>query len=139
MRDMRVALSTLWVFLVLNFLYCDLLALFDPSILRGIVTGDGSVAVQMTPDLLFASAVLMEIPMAMVLLSRLLGQRQARWANVAAAAFMALVQIGSLGVGTPTSYYLFFSAVEVGALGIIALLALRWTDRAPELNPALAA
>jgi hypothetical protein len=127
MKDMRIALPTLWVFMMLNYLYCDVISLFDPAVLRSVVAEHASSgSVQMTPELLFASAVLMEIPMVMILLSRVLGHRASRWANVVAAAFLAVVQVGSLGVGTPTSYYLFFSAIEVGALALIAVLALRW-------------
>jgi hypothetical protein len=134
MKDMRVALPVLWVFMMFNYLYCDVLSLFDPAVIKDVVAGHvtgGSV--DFTPEFLLASAVLMEIPMAMILLSRVLGQRSARWANVAAAGFMALVQIGSLAVGTPTSYYLFFSAIEVGTLAVIAVLALRWAN--PPLVP----
>ena len=131
MKDMRVALSALWIFMMLNYLYCDVISLFDPAVLRDVVTGSStSGSVQMTPDLLMASAALMEIPIAMILLSRVLAYRANRWANVVAAAFLALVQIGSLFVGRPTSYYLFFSVIEVGALGLIAALALRWTREA---------
>jgi hypothetical protein len=130
-KDMRVALSALWIFMMLNYLYCDVISLFDPAVLRDVVTGSSSSgSVQMTPELLMASAVLMEIPIAMILLSRVLAYRANRWVNVIAAAFMAVVQFGSLFVGTPTSYYLFFSVIEVGALGLIAALALRWTREA---------
>jgi len=65
--------------------------------------------------------------MAMILLTRVLQHTPSRWANVAAAAFMILVQIGSLFVGTPASYYIFFTVIEVGTLVLIAALALRWT------------
>jgi hypothetical protein len=41
---------------------------------------------------------------------------------------MALVQLGSLTVGTPELHYWFFSVIEVGTLVLIAVLALRWTD-----------
>ena len=129
MKDMKVALPLLWIFMLLNYLYCDVLSLMDPANLKDVLAGHAAGgSVQITPEFLLASAVLMEIPMAMILLSRVLGHRASRWANVAAAAFMVLVQVGSLGVGTPTSYYLFFSAIEVGTLVLIAALALRWVD-----------
>jgi hypothetical protein len=123
--------------MMLNYLYCDVISLFDPAVIKDVVAGHVSGgSVQFTPEMLLASAVLMEIPMAMILLSRVLGHRASRWANVAAAAFMVLVQVGSLGVGTPTSYYLFFSVIEIGALALIAVLALRWVDPEPGLAAA---
>jgi hypothetical protein len=129
MKDMRVALPVLWIFMVLNYLYCDVVSLFDPAVMKNELLGHAAGgAFQITPEFLFASGVLMEIPMAMILVSRLLGRRANRWATLLAAGFMAAVQIGSLGVGAPASYYLFFSAIEIGTLGLIAIIALRWTD-----------
>jgi len=136
-KDMKVALPLLWVFMLLNYLYCDVLSLTDPANLKDVLAGHAAGgSVQITPEFLLASAVLMEIPMVMILLSRVLGHRAARSANVVAAAFMTLVQVGSLGVGTPTSYYLFFSVIEVGTLVLIAVLALRWVDPEPGLAAA---
>jgi hypothetical protein len=96
----------------------------EPHVIAGQVSG-GSMKI--TPEFLFASAVLMEIPMAMTLLSRVLGHRVNRWANVVTAAFMAVVQLASLTVGTPSLYYSFFTVIEVVTLVLIAVLALRWT------------
>lgn len=129
MKDMKSLLPWLWVFMLVNYLYCDVVSLFDPAVMKDELAGRAAAgAFQITPEFLLASAVLMEIPMAMILLSRILPHRANRWANVIAAAFMAVVQLGSLGAGTPATYYLFFSLVEVATLGLIAVLALRWTD-----------
>jgi hypothetical protein len=35
MKDMRVALPALWIFMVLNYLYCDVLSLLDPAVSVG--------------------------------------------------------------------------------------------------------
>ncbi len=138
MKDPRSALPWLWVFMLVNYLYCDVLSLFDPSILREVLAGTAAGgSISMTPEMLLASSVLMEIPMAMILLSRVLRHGPNRWANVIAAAFMAVVQLGSLTVGTFDAYYFFFSIVEVGTLVGIAIVALRWRDRpALEATPA---
>ena len=129
MKNMRLTLSALWVFMVLNYLYCDVASLLDPATLKSAIAGHaagGSITI--TPEFLLAAGVLMEIPMAMTLISRLSQHKLNRWANVVAAAFMALVQLGSLTVGTPELHYWFFSVIEVGTLVLIAVLALRWTD-----------
>jgi hypothetical protein len=140
MKSTKSMLPWLWVFMLMNYLYCDVLSLFDASVLKDILAGTSSGGgVQMSPEMLFASAVLMEIPIAMILLSRLLPQGINRWANVVAAAFMALVQLASLTVGTPAAYYLFFSVIEIGGLGAIAVLALRWTTPAPNLETSVGA
>jgi hypothetical protein len=120
MQDVKVRLSTLWVFMLLNYLYCDVLGLFDPGLPKNL-----------TQEALLAASFLMEIPIAMVLLSRMLKYRPNRWANVAAGALMAVVQVSTLFVGTaPTVYYVFFSAIEIACLLFIVWTALRWADSA---------
>ena len=120
MQDLKVRLSTLWVFMLLNYLYCDVLTGFDPTVPR-----------DMSRDALLAASFLMEIPIAMVLLSRMLKYRPNRWANVIAGAFMAVVQVSTLLVGTTTVYYFFFSAIEIACLLFIVWTAWRWADSAP--------
>ncbi len=68
----------------------------------------------------------MEIPIAMVLLSRILDERSNRWANVVAGSVMTAVQLASLFAYTPAPYYVFFSAFEIGATAAIVWLAWRW-------------
>jgi hypothetical protein len=121
MQDVKVRLSTLWVFMLLNYLYCDVLGLFDPGLPKNL-----------TQEALLAASFLMEIPIAMVLLSRMLKYRPNRWANAIAGALMAVVQASTLFVGTaPTVYYVFFSAIEIACLLFIVWTALRWAEPAP--------
>ncbi len=118
MQDIRVRLSTLWVFMLLNYLYCDVMGLYDPTLSGGL-----------SRDALLAASALMEIPIAMVVLSRVLKDRPNRWANVIAGAFMTVVQVGSLFVGSaPTAYYVFFSAIEIASLLFIVWMAWRWAE-----------
>jgi hypothetical protein len=118
MSDIKVRLSTLWVFMLLNYLYCDVVGLYDRTF-----------TTNLSPEALLAASFLMEIPIAMVLLSRVLRKRPNRWANVIAGAFMTVVQFGSFAVGTPTSYYTFFSVIEIACLLFIVWTAARWVDR----------
>src|SRR5665647_3258674 len=113
MTDRRARLSLLWVFAILNYLYCDLLGLMDPDLLKQTLTGNVA-GLQITQGFLLSAALLMEIPIAMVLLSRVLPHRGSRWANIIAGTVMTLVQIGSLFIGSsPTVYYLVYSAVGI--------------------------
>jgi hypothetical protein len=110
---MKAKLSTLWIFVTLNYLYCDVLGLMDPKSLKEFMTGKVG-GIEITQGFLLSASVLMEIPMAMVLLSRVLPYRVARWANIVAGAIMTIVQVSSLFFGSsPTPFYLFFSAVEI--------------------------
>lgn len=125
MTDRKNILSTLWIFLTLNYLYCDLLSMMDPGLLNQYLSGSIE-GIEVTQGFLFGSSVLMEIPIAMVLLSRVLNRRANRWANIAAGAVMTIVQIASLFVGTPSGYYLFFSAIEVSCAAFIVWYAWNW-------------
>ena len=127
-KDMKAILSTLWIFATLNYLYCDVLGFFDPATLKAVTTGYVG-AIQITQGFLLSSSILMEIPIGMVLLSRILKHGPNRWANVIAGAIMTVVQISSLFFGTPpTNYYLFFSVIEITCTAVIVWYAWKWTN-----------
>ena len=118
MQDVKVRLSTLWVFMLLNYLYCDVMGLYDSTLSGGL-----------SRDALLAASLLMELPILMVLGSRMLDYRPNRWANVMAGGFMAVVQVATLFVGSgPTVYYVFFSAIEIACLLFIVWTAWRWAQ-----------
>jgi hypothetical protein len=126
MTDRRARLSLLWVFAILNYLYCDLLGLMDADSLKQYLTGNVD-GMQITQGFLLGAALLMEIPIAMVLLSSVLTHRASRWANIIAGTVMTLVQIGSLFMGSgPTVFYAFYSAVEIACTAFIVWYAWRW-------------
>jgi uncharacterized protein DUF6326 len=123
----RARLSTMWIFVLFNYIYCDLLSVMDPPLLRRDLAGEIG-GMHVTGTFFLASAVLMEIPIAMVLLSRILNGRANRRANLAAGAFMAAVQVITLITGPrPAGYYIFFSVIEIGCTSLIAWYA--WTRR----------
>lgn len=127
METTKSRLSTLWIFLVLNYLYCDVLGLMDSTMLKQFLTGTIG-GMEMTQGFLLGASVLMEIPMLMVLLSRVLSYRCNRWANIVAGCVMATVQVASLFIGTPTVYYLFFSAIEISAAVFVVWYAWKWRE-----------
>jgi MFS family permease len=124
--DRRARLSLLWTFAILNYLYCDVVGLMDPGVLKQYLAGDVG-GIHISQGFLLGAALLMEIPIAMVLLSGILPRRVSRWANVVAGAVMTLVQLGSLFMGSGlTGYYTFFSVVEITCTAFIAGYAWRW-------------
>jgi hypothetical protein len=133
--DRKALLSTIWIFAVLNYLYCDLLSLMDANLLNQYLAGNVG-GLQFTQEFLLGAAILMEISMAMVLLSRVLNYRVNRWANIIAGAIFTAVQVGSLTLGTSTMYYWFFSIIEIAATASIVWLAWTWRNpaAAPERN-----
>ena len=122
MDRMKSTISTLWLFATVNYLYCDVVSLMDPNLLKQYLAGSVH-GVPMTPGFLLAAGILVEIPMAMILLSRILGPGANRWANLGAAALMTVVQLATLLAGKPALYYVFFSVIEIGTTAAIVWLA----------------
>ena len=130
MHDTKERLSVLWIFALLNYLYADVVALFA-------VVGSRNPAdeVHLTPWALLGSAVLMEIPIAMILASRLLRFRANRLANLIAGSIVTLVN-GFLtfipplvGWGRPPAFpeYLFFGTIETVCTLVITWQAWTWS------------
>jgi hypothetical protein len=123
----RTVVASLWLFAILNYLYCDVLSLHQAKYLRQLLTGsvDG---LEFSQQMLLAASVLMSVPMGAVLLSRIAPHGLARWSSVAAAAFMTVVQAGTLFLGsTPTLHYVYFSIIEITTTAVITwYAAARW-------------
>jgi hypothetical protein len=123
----KALLSTIWIFAVLNYLYCDVVSLMDADLLKQYLGGkvDG---MEMTQGFLLGAAILMEISIAMVLLSRVLDYRANRWANISAGTITTVVQVLTLLLGAATMYYWFFSIIEIASTAAIVWLAWTWRD-----------
>ena len=129
MHDTKERLSLLWIFVFLNYLYADVLALWA---LLGSRPEDTP---HLGPWALAGAALLMEIPMAMILASRLLPYRANRLANITAGGLETLIN-GFLtfvpplaGWGRPPALpeYLFFATIETVATSIIIWQAWTWS------------
>ena len=92
------------------------------------MTGPAIPAVHYTQVFLLGAGVLIEISIAMIVLSRVLKYRANRWANMIAAIFLAVVQLVTLFVGTPTLAYAFFSIIMIATTAVIAWYAWRWPN-----------
>ena len=118
---------------MLNYLYADVFSLMDPLLLpqwlRGEVEG-----ITVTRPLLFAAALMMEVPIAMTLLSRLLPARPNRFANLGAAGFKTLAVVASLAAARPNVHAAFFATIEVVATVTIGVIAWRWRPEAELAN-----
>ncbi len=129
MHDTKERLSVLWTFALLNYLYADVLALFA-------IAGTGNSFEPLPPWALMGSAVLMEIPIAMILACRVLPFRANRLTNIIAGAVLTLVNgfltfvAPLLGWGRPPAFaeYLFFATIETVATSVIIRQAWTWSE-----------
>lgn len=132
--DMRSKLSILWIFATLNYLYCDVAGLMDRELLTGYLAGNVG-GLEISQGFLLGAGILVEIPIAMVLLSRVLKYRANRWANIAAGTVMTVVQLATLFLaGTPIIYYLFFSVIEIATTAFIVWSAWKWSETAAPID-----
>ena len=127
--DRKILLSTLWVFAMFNYLYCDVAQGMDANFLKQYISGTVN-GMQFTEATLLAAGILMEIPIIMVLLSRVLKYKPNRWVNIIAGTIMTIVQALTLFAAKPTLYYAFFSIIEIASTTLIVWFAARW--RKPE-------
>jgi hypothetical protein len=119
--DRKVRLSTLWIFVLFNMIYADIISLMDPaSPIREVMKGS-----PLPPGGLLAGAILMETPIAMVLLSRVLRDKANRWANI----ILGVINIVAVIVGGPERpYYIFFATIEVLCMSLIVWYAWKWPN-----------
>lgn len=122
-------LSLFWIFLTVNYIYCDVFSLHDAATLKQLMTGVVG-GMEINQGFLAAFSVVMELPMIMIVLSRLLPYTVNRWANVVIGVVLAAIQLWSLTVGSVMLHYAFFSVVEIATLAIIVWTAFVWREPA---------
>ena len=123
MEKMKVMLSTLWIFVMFNMVFADIVGFMNPGVLEKIMTG--AVGLEITQGLLLVFSILLEIPIAMIFLSRSLNYGANRWANIIASVITILFVIGG---GSAYLSYLFFATVEVGCMSLIIWYAWKWQN-----------
>lgn len=125
-EDRRVILSTLWIVVMLNMIFADIVGFMNPGALEDIITG--AIGFEISQEILLVFSILLEIPIAMVFLSRVLEHRINRWANVVASVITILFVIGG---GSTYLSYLFFASVEVICMLFIIWYAWTWRSLEP--------
>lgn len=132
MKNKSDFLSTLWIFVTLNYLYCDLIGLMDSSLLKQYLTGSVE-GMTINENFLLYAGILMEVPIAMVLLSKILPKNVNCWANIIASSIKTVVMIATLFMGSITKYYLFFAVIEIATTIYIVGYSLNWLKQKEEL------
>lgn len=125
MQNRKDLLSTAWIFVTVNYLYCDLMGLMDAKLLKQYLTGNVEGFVIDESFLLYAG-ILMEIPMAMILLCKILTKKANGWANIIAGSIKTVVMIATLFIGSVAKYYFFFAVIEIATTIFIIVYATQW-------------
>jgi len=129
LKNREVILSTLWIFFVVNIIYADIISLMEVTFTGyDVTTAENFELIKdiLSPAMLLVIAIILELGMAMIVLSRVLKYAANRWANIIIAIIQALVLLASLFVGSPKPYYIFFASVELTTLLFIVWYAWTW-------------
>jgi len=120
--DTKVLLSTLWIVVMINMLKADILSLYIPGAAEELAKTSASIGTPI-PLLMLGGAIMMEISIAMILLSRVLRYSFNRWANI----IVSLITIAFVtGGGVFYPHYIFIAAVEVICLLLVVWFAWKW-------------
>ncbi len=128
MKKIKSLLSILWIFLTVNYLFCDVFSLYYSETLNQLIAGKIG-EIEFTQEFLLVFAIIMEIPLLMIVFSRVLRFKINRISNIVASVIMIIIQTSSLIEGNNTLHYIFFSLVEIITLSVILSLAIKWKPK----------
>jgi hypothetical protein len=121
--NVKVKIASLWVVIMILYIYNDFFSLFPPGALEEMMSGYmGPFPV--TQLALLQSCVLMAIPTAMIFLSLTLKPIVNRWVNIIVSIIYIGVMVASV-IGEWGFYY-FMGVLEICANALIILLAFKW-------------
>lgn len=118
---MKARLSTLWIVVMFNMAFADILSFMMEW------SAGSTPEIEVTQVLMLVMAILVEVPIAMIILSRVLPYKANRWANVIAGVITIAFVIGG---GSTYLHYIFFAAVEVLCMLLIIWYAWKWPEPA---------
>jgi len=122
--DTKVLLSTLWIVVMINMLKADILSLFIPGALEETARAAASVGASI-PQVMLGAAIIGQLAIAMIVLSRVLKYGINRWVNIV----VGIVIIAYIWVGmTSYPHYIFIASIETLCLLLIVWFAARWRN-----------
>ena len=122
--DTKVLLSTLWIVVMINMLKADILSLFIPGATDELAKTSASTGAPI-PQLMLGGAIMMEISIVMIILSRVSKYKINRWTNIITSIITIMFVTGG-GVSYP--HYIFIATIEVICLLLIFWNAWNWRN-----------
>jgi Family of unknown function (DUF6326) len=122
--DTKVLLSTLWIVVMINMLKADILSLFIPGVTEELAKFSASAGASI-PQLMLIGAVMGNLAIAMIILSRVLKYGINRWVNI----IVGIVTIAYIWGGMSSyPHYIFIASVETLCLLLIIGFAWKWRN-----------
>ena len=122
--DTKVLLSTLWIVVMINMAYADILSLHIPGAFDEVAKTSVNTGTTI-PQLMLGGAIMTEFSITMILLSRMLKHGINRWVNIV----VGIVTIAYIWGGAASyPHYIFIATVETLCLLLIVGFAWKWTN-----------
>ena len=122
--DTKVLLSTLWIVVMINILTADVLGLYIPGAAEEVAKTSASAGLSI-PQLMLVGAIMNELAIAMIILSRVLKHGINRWVNI----IVGIVTIAYIWGGMASyPHYIFIASVETICLLLIIWFAWMWRN-----------
>lgn len=121
--DTKVLLSTLWIVVMINMLKADILSLNIPGAAEEVVKTAASAGASI-PQLMLGGAIMGQLGIAMIILSRVLKQGINRRVNIG----VGIINIAYIWSGAASyPHYIFIATVET--LCLLLIIGFAWTWR----------
>lgn len=122
--DTKILLSTLWIVVMINMLKADILSLNIPGAAEELARTSVSAGASI-PQLMLVGAIMGEIGIAMIVMSRVLNHGINRWVNIV----VGIVTIAYIWGGMASyPHYIFIATVETLCLLLIIGFAWMWRN-----------
>lgn len=117
--DIKVKLSTLWIVVMVNMIYADIFSIMVELVNKNTIDIPGEVKLVMA-----IAAIVTNIPIMMIYLSRALKSKANRLANIIAGCLTIIYIVGG---GSLTPHYIIVASIEIIILIVIIVIAWKWT------------
>ena len=118
--DMKVKLSTLWIVVMINMIFADIFSIMVELVNQNTLNIPGDVKIIMA-----IAAVLTNIPILMIFLSRVLPYKLNRLLNIIAGIFTIIYVVGG---GDLALHYIIIASIEVIILLYIISASWKWKN-----------
>jgi hypothetical protein len=122
--DTKVLLSTLWIVVMINMAYADILSLHIPGVFDEVAKTSVSTGATI-PQLMLGGAIMLELAIVMIILSHVLKYGINRWVNIGVGIFTIAYIWGGM---SSYPHYIFIATVETICLLLIIWFAWNWRN-----------
>ena len=120
--EIRTKLSTLWIVVAIDMAYADILSLFVPGVHEELLAFAAGTPVT---QIMLIGAILVQFPIIMIFLSRILKYKTNRWANIIIGTTQSVFVIAG---GSTNPHYMFIATIEIVCMLLIIWYAWNWAD-----------